>query len=1021
MLTLSVTFLLLSSGIHLKNISFDSVRINKLYIKWNEKLNIHIKQIDILQNKSSSNGNLIEDGFFSLLGTSQIFLKLTESITIENITKGDLKGRFIYKNNFGHLNISSKSDVIDTHIYSGDRYTTIELSKYYDSNKSIKLNGYAILDAKHRSLYISSQIDVGKDVSVNIYAKSDSKRLDYAINSNKDIPSTSFLVSTLNIDPRVVYWVDTAIKMDALQLKQAYGFIEYDKMDEALTNFYAYAKADGLKYTYDQKLDSIQTQYTDLFFKDGVLFILPNNSKTYGMDLDASWLRIDFTKPQEILTLHLLFEGMINKDLKNLLEHYKIKLPFIQNSGYMDTNYLLAINLIDVQIDAKGEFYTDKANFTYLGLDLDLSDTLIKLDNLDAKISKMSAKYKDIAKADVYANLDLKNGTGLIDFDFKEISFANSLTLNTQKNHLDVEYVISPNQDKINIAKSTWNINEQKINLDKISIPFNYEKLLAKIPTTELTSENTLISYLSGKIDFKKLKVDMELDVVKFNQNNIKLDQSVASLTGVYQDNKLSFRSKQPLNLEASEQDITIDELNLAYNEGSVHVKSNKVEVHNLLKTGINLSYSLEHQNGYLRLNKLNFQNDTLGKLFNKYNNIDFNIHSTNNQFSITDSTLDISAYISPQQWNLTFNSLDKVKHYSQFLEKYQVDKGNFSIYKKQDDKNIKFLANIKYKYDLLHIDDKPVPTYIIKGEIADKNTLLSVNDKVDVDFSDGLISISGSEVGVDINNIVKIINETNQYSKDSSDVRVGVSLNNSYIFLSDTRRVLADTLELQYLNKITSAQIKYADGEAGFKYKDRNFHLYGSDFGDIFMENLFAMSKFKGGKLNFSIQGNLDEFDGVAFVKDTTIKRFRLLNNVLAFVNTIPSLVTFSLPSYNTKGLYAKTAYMRFSYANNLYDISDVYLESEELSILGHGKTSLKDNLIDMELNLKTDLASAVSKIPVVGYILFDKDSISTSIEIKGKLDDPEINSMLAKEIIVAPLNIIKRTLLLPFTPFFD
>ncbi|SFV51756.1 FIG01209130: hypothetical protein [hydrothermal vent metagenome] len=51
-----------------------------------------------------------------------------------------------------------------------------------------------------------------------------------------------------------------------------------------------------------------------------------------------------------------------------------------------------------------------------------------------------------------------------------------------------------------------------------------------------------------------------------------------------------------------------------------------------------------------------------------------------------------------------------------------------------------------------------------------------------------------------------------------------------------------------------------------------------------------------------------------------------------------------------------------------------------------------------------------------MVGYIIFDGQSISTTLKVYGKLEDPKVETMLAKDIIVAPLNIIKRTLLLPF-----
>ena len=106
----------------------------------------------------------------------------------------------------------------------------------------------------------------------------------------------------------------------------------------------------------------------------------------------------------------------------------------------------------------------------------------------------------------------------------------------------------------------------------------------------------------------------------------------------------------------------------------------------------------------------------------------------------------------------------------------------------------------------------------------------------------------------------------------------------------------------------------------------------------------------------------------------------------------------------------------MNFTSKDDVFYISDIYLDSKEIDISGRGVANLKDDLIDVTLNLKTDLASSVSQIPIVGYILFDEDSVSTSLNINGKLSDPNIQSMLAKEMIIAPLNIIKRALTLPF-----
>ena len=248
------------------------------------------------------------------------------------------------------------------------------------------------------------------------------------------------------------------------------------------------------------------------------------------------------------------------------------------------------------------------------------------------------------------------------------------------------------------------------------------------------------------------------------------------------------------------------------------------------------------------------------------------------------------------------------------------------------------------------------------------------------------------------------------------SDFKLSVNAINSYLSLGNRRYVISDMMHLQYFNDILTAQLTHENGNAGFKLQNNTFHLYGENFNDKFMEKLFVLSKFSGGSLDFSMDGTLDDYKGVFYMHDTTMIDYKLLNNVLAFINTVPSLVTFSLPGYNKKGLHVNNAYVKFHTKKDVFDISDIYLESKEMTILGKGSADINRNNIDLTLNLKTDLGSNLSKVPLVGYIIFDGKNISTTLKVTGKLDDPTIKTMLAKDIVVAPLNIIKRTLTLPY-----
>ncbi|MCD6173515.1 MAG: AsmA-like C-terminal domain-containing protein, partial [Sulfurimonas sp.] len=189
--------------------------------------------------------------------------------------------------------------------------------------------------------------------------------------------------------------------------------------------------------------------------------------------------------------------------------------------------------------------------------------------------------------------------------------------------------------------------------------------------------------------------------------------------------------------------------------------------------------------------------------------------------------------------------------------------------------------------------------------------------------------------------------------------------------------------------------------------------------FNDKFMEKLFLLSDFKGGTFEFDMNGTIKNYDGIFTVKNTIVLDYKILNNILAFVNTVPSLLTFSIPGYHKKGLKVNTAYMKFKSKNNILNISDIYLDSKEIDIFGKGKANFIEDTLDLELSLKSDLGSKISKIPLVGYLLMGEDSISTTLSITGKLSDPDIKSLIAKDIAVVPLNILKRTITLPYKLF--
>lgn len=632
----------------------------------------------------------------------------------------------------------------------------------------------------------------------------------------------------------------------------------------------------------------------------------------------------------------------------------------------------------------------------------------------------MHSKYKDIATADVDVDFDAKNSEGEIKFRVKDVTFKDiDLSLKKSDIPLNVVYNISNKQDTIEAENSTWNFKNKFVDVEKVILPFSLDTLVANIPTTSVKIDNLASAYISGTFALNPIRTNLDVDLLKFTLSDIEMDQSSASLKVIY-DEKITITPNEDIRFDANNLDYLLKETILEISEEGLKVLKGRLEVKDLADAIFNANYLFKSNSGTINLKKINFEDKELGKIFSSKDDIKLQVKSTKKSTNVKASKFDTEFILKENSWRLRFNSLENIAKKSKLLQDYNVTNGDFTLYKNPNNKNIQFFAKTKYPYKLLVVNNKPVENYIFNGEIDDKTKAISlkINNLINVDM-DKEIKVTTDKIGINIDEILNYLNDRETSSKEGKNIIFNAT--NSYLYISKDRHIISDKINLQYFNKIVSAQLQHKEGSAGFELKDKKFYLYGDKFNDEFMNNLFALSKFKSGTLSFSMAGSTKEYDGLMQIKETTILDYKVLNNILAFVNTIPSLVTFSIPGYSKNGLEVKNAYMNFHAKDDIFYIKDVSLDSKEIDILGRGNASFKYNNIDLDLNLKTDLGSSVSKIPVVGYILLGEDTVSTSMKISGKLDDPDVKSLIAKDIAVAPLNIIKRTLLLPFQIFKD
>ncbi len=1002
-----VGLILLQEGIYINKISIPIIKIEKLYIKWNEKIDISIKNIIINPQKQNNNTKFDLKTFTDNFKYISYIHKIFEKISIDTISIQDINTSLQYDDKNGAtLKSTSDNFIFDSSLKFNKNTLLMTIDTLKSKEYNININGTIILNKKFE-LYTQLHTNINNEVFLNSYTFSNQKKMLYKIKSLKEVLTIDYVVDIFNLPQSIKYWIIDALDMSSLKLLEASGKINFNDLTNAYKDIYIKADVNNLHYKYNQNLDAVHSKHTLIEFKEGKLIIKPKEAYSYNQYLGDSWVQIDFSKKEIPLSIYLIFEGVLNKDVLKILDTYNIKLPFLQKKGTLQVNLQIDVDLTTIKVNAVGDFFIKEANVDYIGLNLDLFDAHIILDGYKVTIDNMFAKYEDIMSADVDVDFNAYTQVGKVDFRIKEISL-NGVT-SDNKDILTAQYNIVPNQNSIYVEKSQWRFKNQKINVDKLLLPFDTDNLILKIPTSRVTVDSLALLYVSGERSFKTNITNLDMDLIRFAHSNLLLAQYKADLKIIH-DKDIQIKIDDSVLFKFNGIDFSSKDLNIKITEDIVDIKS-FISLKNIGISDVQADYNLSSQKGTFELSNISIKN----AMFNREKPIKFNISSYNN-LTIDSKELNLLFTNNKYLWSLNIDDTSVLLKNSPLLQSFDINKGDMLIKKYVKKRYIDFDFSFDYPHPILLEDKKPITNYKFVGTSYLKKDFFNLNYKnlINIKIDKNNIDINMKDLGIDVHQISTILDK-NSSNKKESNIKLKFNASNSYIYIGKNRKIISDTINLTYSNKLLKANLKYKEGLAELNLYKKRFNLNGQNFNDNFMKELFALSKFKGGSLDFAMYGVIDEYDGTLNISDTTILDYKILNNVLAFVNTIPSLLTFSLPGYNKKGLAVENAYMNFQQENDIFNITDINLESKEIDIVGRGKVNFKENTIDIKLNLITDLASAVSKIPVVGYVLFGKDSLSTSLKLDGKLDAPKVTSLLANELIVAPLNIIKRTLLLP------
>ena len=1021
----SLLFIVLLNGITFEKIKLPGIQVKELYIKWNEKLCIEADNITISKNESKTDHPFALSDAKKLIAAIKLHHDWFESLKITSIAYNDINASFQYDmNKESYFKASSPNFKLYAQLhFLSDQYMSIKIRHFEAYEQNSSLSGEIIYDDSAFALYVKAEALVAASAHLKILASIDHKAISVTLEGLEPIKKLKPIVDLFPLHKKAKPWIVDYTAGSRLSLHVLRAKYEYEHPEKLLDSIYATADYQDFVYTFQQKLEPIRTGYTDFIFKHGVLNILPKQATYCGQNTGSSWLDIDFNpKDEPVLTAYLNSPFVLNDDILFLLNYFKIALPFKQLTGKTNADLTLKIPLLSVKIDAKGKFDIDNGVFLYKGVKLNITDSAIDIHNSRVDVNRFHAAYLDNLKVSAKGYLNFSTHSTDLNFNVEKVRIDNDdlkIGLDRKKSDLHIGYKLSSKEETLSFSPSEWNINGLKIRLNDFIAPFDFEKFTAEIPFTKLSINNTLDTKLGGHLDILNAIYDLEADINLLSYGNIKLNQK---------NLKLHILQHKSTKIEADRQSVwLIDQTPILVSPFKIEMKGpvfslqkSRFMLSDIIQTDMNGTYDLKRNRGTFVLSNFTFDNHEMGSLFASDKNIKIELLEKGDTTTLDIKKLDMYFKFKKSGWRLDFYSLEPLSRGSELMQEFNITRGTFGIESDTGHYPFKFEGHIDYPYNILAQQDAAAGNhYSFSGIHDETSTRFQVNEKLDVTVDES-IRIELNDIGFNLPELVRYLNEhRNSDDKKTSDSQkpLFIEASNTYLTLGSQRRALADKLHLKHEGSSLIAQISHKGGSAWLKVDGKIFELHGKGFGEKFISNIFKSSYFKNGSLSFSASGSFDKFDGVAKIKDTTIRNYILLNNLLAFINTIPALATFTVPRYSKSGFKVNEAYTGFSYKDSILHINGIKVDGVEMDIFGDGQIDYGSNTINMDLSVKTQAGRNVGKIPLVGYILVGDDNTAmTTFKLSGDLDNPKVTNKVAKDIAVAPFNILIRTLNLPF-----
>jgi len=156
----------------------------------------------------------------------------------------------------------------------------------------------------------------------------------------------------------------------------------------------------------------------------------------------------------------------------------------------------------------------------------------------------------------------------------------------------------------------------------------------------------------------------------------------------------------------------------------------------------------------------------------------------------------------------------------------------------------------------------------------------------------------------------------------------------------------------------------------------------------------------------------------GEIILEGGILKSFKAYSKTRTFIQHDKKLSQLQDLGFGISGFEIKKGKITYHIIKEKVVFDSIYIKGDIATIVGKGTLDMKTKKLNINLAIQTvrKLGKIVGSLPLIGYILMGEDnSITFGLKIKGTLANPKVETSAAKEFLMLPFDLIKRTLQSP------